>query len=280
MEGFSKPPLVSIYISTCNRVRELKRAISSVLKQDFTNFELLICDDASTDETEEYVNSLIQKDNRIRYFRNRENKGACATRNLGIFSAKGKYITGLDDDDEFCQNRVSLFLKNWRDEYSFICANFFESYPNDNKRSFYKVNEKNISFDFKDMLFHNVASNQVFTLTNRLKEIGGFDESVKRLQDWDTWLRLSYQYGGFLRLPQSTYIMHHDHEDGAARVSKSAGFSDSLILLSKRNKDIYKGKGILFMRIQALSVDNKKGYHWKILWGVIWKVHSFIGLKR
>ncbi|HHS9996570.1 TPA: glycosyltransferase family 2 protein, partial [Klebsiella pneumoniae] len=95
---YSQMPLVSVYITTCNRLDKLKRAVRSVQEQTFENIEILICDDASTDGTEKYVQELIREDNRIRYFRNQTSKGACAARNLGIFNAKGQYITGLDDD--------------------------------------------------------------------------------------------------------------------------------------------------------------------------------------
>lgn len=56
-----------------------------------------------------FSSELELRDDRVRYFRNESNKGACETRNLGIFNAKGKFITGLDDDDEFTPNRLSFF---------------------------------------------------------------------------------------------------------------------------------------------------------------------------
>nr|HCI8715018.1 glycosyltransferase family 2 protein [Klebsiella variicola] len=85
---------VSVYISTHNRLERLKRAIQSVLNQEYSNLELLVCDDASNDGTKEYMEELCSKDNRVKYFRNDVNKGACATRNLGIRHATGFFITG------------------------------------------------------------------------------------------------------------------------------------------------------------------------------------------
>ncbi|HDH7790640.1 TPA: glycosyltransferase, partial [Raoultella ornithinolytica] len=117
-------PLVTIYISTHNRLEKLKRAINSVLQQDYDNWELIVCDDASCDGTSDYMNDICIKDTRIRYLRNDVNKGACETRNLGIFNAKGTFITGLDDDDEFTNDRISFFVDNWNVKYSFLCCNF------------------------------------------------------------------------------------------------------------------------------------------------------------
>lgn len=233
---------VSVYISTCNRHEKLKRAVDSVLQQSYPHIEVLICDDASTDATQEYATSLAMSDKRVRYLRNEQNKGACAARNLGIFSATGKFITGLDDDDEFTIDRIQYFVDNWDDRYSFLCANFTNVFSDGD--SHYYNNENNVVFGFGAMLFDNVASNQVFTLTSRLQDIGGFDVNVRRLQDWDTWLRLSHAFGEFVRLPRSTYRMHHDHNKDAARVSKSYSFLKAFEEIGKRNPVIYGGKNL------------------------------------
>lgn len=228
---------VSIYISTCNRLEKLKRAIDSVFQQSYKNIEILICDDASSDGTKEFATELCNKDHRVIYLRNETNKGACATRNLGINNATGHFITGLDDDDVFYEDRVSFFIENWNDKYSFICCNFENKYSDELVMNYRRNSIKILSY--KDMLFSNEASNQVFTLTERLKSIGGFDPQVRRLQDWDTWLRLSFKFGEFIRYPESKYIMYHDHSANELRVSKSYSFQDALSDMCERNTVIY-----------------------------------------
>ncbi|MBZ7142684.1 glycosyltransferase [Klebsiella michiganensis] len=266
---YSQMPLVSVYITTCNRLDKLKRAVRSVQEQAFENIEILICDDASTDGTEKYVQELIREDNRIRYFRNQTSKGACAARNLGIFNAKGQYITGLDDDDEFLPLRISKFLEVWDSKYSFICCDFIERFAEGKTKKYY--NSKNITkFTYVNMLFENVASNQIFTLTERLKTIDGFDVRARRLQDWDTWLRLSYRFGDFIRLPIATYIMHHDHAMDEKRVSKSYPLSSSLIDLRDRNMEIYTDKHLEFMNF-IISTEEKKA---RPLDSFIWSVRK------
>lgn len=232
---------VSVYITTCNRVDKLKRALKSVQGQTYSNLEIIVCDDASIDETKEFVALESAKDNRIRYFRNECNKGACASRNLAIFNAKGQFITGLDDDDEFTPERIALFLKHWDEKYSFLCCNFMEKYPDKKAKAYYSETGKTQYGTYIDLLFDNIASNQIFTLTERLKEISGFDVRVKRLQDWDTWLRLSYRFGTFKKIPYATYIMHHDHQANEKRVSKSYPLSQALAELKERNVGIYEG---------------------------------------
>ncbi|WP_368739229.1 hypothetical protein, partial [Enterococcus faecalis] len=85
---------------------------------------------------------------------------------------------------------LSFFLKNWDDRYSFLCCNFKNKYLTGKEVYYYKIKKEHCIFNYKDMLFENEASNQIFTLTERLQQIHGFDKTVKRLQDWDTWLRL------------------------------------------------------------------------------------------
>lgn len=258
-------PKVSVYISTCNRLDKLKRAITSVLQQDYSNLEIIICDDASSDGTTEFIQNLILKYKNIIYIRNEKNEGACVTRNKGIFRATGKYITGLDDDDEFSKDRISFFLDNWDDKYSFICCNFTNKYENGEEKKYYKCS-KNRVFTYEDILFENEASNQIFTLTERLISINGFDNRVRRLQDWDTWLRLSYKYGSFIRLSKSTYIMHHDHLSNEVRVSESTKITESLIGLIQRNSNIYKKNEERFMRYIVSSMEKKALFKESLYW--------------
>ncbi|MGR7765619.1 glycosyltransferase [Klebsiella aerogenes] len=263
----SRTPLVSVYITTCNRLEKLKRALRSVKDQSYQNIEIIICDDASADGTQAYVEGLIREDARIHYFRNDTSKGACAARNLGIFHAQGEYITGLDDDDEFLPERISQFIEAWDNKYSFICCDFIERFSDGKTKKYYNTNSVE-KLTYVDMLFDNVASNQIFTLTERLKAIGGFDIRARRLQDWDTWLRLSHKFGEFIRLPIATYIMHHDHGIDEKRVSKSYLLSSSLIDLRDRNKDIYIDEHLKFMNF-IISTEEKKA---KPIDSIIWSI--------
>ena len=82
----------------------LVRAVDSVLAQTFKDFELLIVDDGSTDETPQVVDGFV--DHRIRSFRHCRNRGPAAARNTGIANARGEYVAFLDDDDEFLPRKI------------------------------------------------------------------------------------------------------------------------------------------------------------------------------
>ena len=95
----NQQPIFSVILPTYNRAHLLGRAIHSVLAQTYQDFELIIIDDASSDNTQEVVEAF--QDNRIVYIQRDHNGGSSATRNTGICRARGKYVSFLDDDDEF-----------------------------------------------------------------------------------------------------------------------------------------------------------------------------------
>jgi glycosyltransferase involved in cell wall biosynthesis len=102
-------PRVSIILATYNRAGLLPRAIDSVLRQTFSDWELLIIDDGSTDETKALVDTYSRDDRRIRYIC-QENSGLALARNTGISAASGDYITFLDSDDAYMEDHLWLRL--------------------------------------------------------------------------------------------------------------------------------------------------------------------------
>lgn len=98
---------VSVIMPTYNRERLLSRAIESVIKQTYTNWELLIVDDYSTDNTKETVEQYVSIDKRIKYLKNERKKGVAGARNSGILNSTGEYIAFLDSDDEWLQHHLS-----------------------------------------------------------------------------------------------------------------------------------------------------------------------------
>jgi glycosyltransferase involved in cell wall biosynthesis len=111
-------PTVSVIVPTYNRAHLIGRTIRSVLNQTFPDFELIVVDDASIDDTKNVVASF--GDPRIRYIRRRQNGWASAARNTGIKAAQGKYICFLDSDDEYLltmlERKMYLFANNTSNE--------------------------------------------------------------------------------------------------------------------------------------------------------------------
>ncbi|RZR26324.1 hypothetical protein, partial [Vibrio vulnificus] len=148
--------------------------------------------------------------------------------------ATGYFVTGLDDDDIFTKSRISLFLNCWNEKYAFICDNLVNRYKNSHADDFKQNGIKSIST--REMLLTNNATNQVFTKLEYLSGIGGFNEELKKFQDWDCWLRLSHRYGSGLRMNNKTYVMYHDEE---TRVSNNQKNEEAFKILIENNKKIY-----------------------------------------
>ena len=124
-------PLVSVGIPTYNRAESLKRAVASVLGQDYTNIELIICDNASTDQTESFCRELCQLGGRIRYFRQKKNQGPVANFREARKQARGEFFMWLCDDDwigqSYLRESLEVLLRN--PDYSLVAglARYYEN---------------------------------------------------------------------------------------------------------------------------------------------------------
>jgi glycosyltransferase involved in cell wall biosynthesis len=103
--------LFSIIMPTYNRVHYIADAIQSVLVQSYKNWELIVVDDASTDNTKEIINEFLHKSQQIHYIKQDKNRGPSAARNVGISKARGEYIAFLDSDDIWHPEKLSQFMK-------------------------------------------------------------------------------------------------------------------------------------------------------------------------
>lgn len=103
-------PAISVVICTYNRVKLLPRAVESLRQQTVTDWEGVIIDDGSTDNTRAYAATLLDVDRRFRYFR-QENEGLTAARNAGLERARAPWVTFLDSDDEYAHEHLELRLK-------------------------------------------------------------------------------------------------------------------------------------------------------------------------
>jgi len=116
-------PLVSIIIPSYNGLPFLKDAVKSVLVQTYKNFELIIIDDSSKDNTYEYIVSLIKKDKRIKYFKTKKNTGTtAAARNFGVKRSKGKFLSFLDADDLWHKNKLEKQINSLKKNTVISCT--------------------------------------------------------------------------------------------------------------------------------------------------------------
>lgn len=109
--------LVSVVITTYNRVNELKRAIKSVVQQSYKNLEIIVVDDNVDNSISEKVKSIVEafNDKRIILKKNEKNLGGAISRNVGIQASKGNYVAFLDDDDEYLPTKIEKQLKLFKE---------------------------------------------------------------------------------------------------------------------------------------------------------------------
>jgi len=182
-------PKITVYIVTKNRLSQLKEALRSVEHQTYTDFELIVIDDGSTDGTSDYL-QVYKPTFDFRYFVNEKSVGAPKSRNLAIDEALGEYITGLDDDDLFFPDRLMEFTKAWKSDAAALGTE--DLLITDTRTVRWR---KPALVSFNDLLTRNLVGNQVYTRTDYVKNLGGFDINLSAAQDHDMWIRLSEHYG-------------------------------------------------------------------------------------
>ena len=121
MDMSKKVPLVSVIMPAYNAAPFIEEAISSVVNQTITDWELIVIDDGSNDATREIIAKSGERDDRIRVVMNEENMGVARTRNRGIDLAKGKYIAFLDSDDIWVREKLERQLQKMQETNAGIC---------------------------------------------------------------------------------------------------------------------------------------------------------------
>ena len=231
--------LVSIITPIFNSEIYISETIESVINQTYTNWELILIDDNSTDKTIEIVNQFIEKNNRIKLLRNKTNLGAAITRNKGIIIAKGSYITFLDSDDLWKPNKLEKQINFMQKE---MCDISFSSYEQIDE--FGKPLNKRIKalpvLSYKKCL----KSNYIGNLTGMYKAtvLGKITvPNLKKRQDWLLWL-FAIKKSGKPALGIQESLAYY-------RVRKHS-ISSNKIKLLKYNYQVYK-KGLGFSTIKS-----------------------------
>lgn len=188
-------PTVSVIIPTYNRANLLKRAIASVLNQKFEDFELIVVDDASSDNTPRVVESI--NDGRIRYIRLKKNSGGPVARNTGIKKARGRFIALLDDDDEWLPNRLELQIRKFEEldsEFGVVYGGFYYVSHQDGRTLGERVPEYRGDIYNKLLKENFIGSPTLLIRKKCFKKVGLFDPKLSSSQDWDMWLRIAKYY--------------------------------------------------------------------------------------
>lgn len=185
-------PLVSVIIPTYNRAWTLKKAIESVLKQDYKNFELIVVDDGSTDDTE----ALVKKYEKSVKFIQQPNLGVSAARNKGISVSSGTLIAFLDSDDYWYPEKLTAQVEFFNQNPDALICQTEEIWIRNGKRvNPQKKHQKQSGMIFMPSLALCLISPSAVMMRRTLfAKVDVFDESLPACEDYDLWLRVTCRY--------------------------------------------------------------------------------------
>lgn len=183
---------VSVLMTAYNNAPLIDKTIESVLKQTFKDFELIICDDNSSDNTWQVISEYAQKNPQIRVYRNEKNLGIAANRNRLLSLATGTYSALHDNDDISLPHRLET-QHNFMAQHPEIvaCGSFLEYFDEKGNRSIrkYYASDKKL----KERIFRDcpIGSPSLFVRTQAAISVGGFGTDYKFTDDYDMYFRLS-----------------------------------------------------------------------------------------
>ena len=224
--------MISIIMITYNRGLYIRKAIESVLKQSYKDWELIIIDDCSTDDTAEIIKSI--NDERIKYFRNEINLGISKSRNRALSLCKGEFVAVLDSDDFWIQNEKLVkqfdFLKSNKNcAVVGTSAVVFDENEQKIRELIVPLGDEKIR---KSILIKNpFVHSSVLMVRHVVLECGGYFETMEVGEDYKLWLEIGKKYKmANLRDLTTGY-----------RVHKKNTVSTKIMLALKNNIELVKG---------------------------------------
>lgn len=206
-------PLVSVIIPTYNREKTILRAIESVKNQTYTNWEIIIIDDKSTDNTEKIIKNQINKS--IRYYKNDKNLGGSVSRNIGAKYANGDFFAFLDSDDEWYEFKLKMQVDMFKSNNNIDMI--FTEYVivNENTGNNFIFNNNN-DITIKNLLSNNFigTTSSICIKRDKFFEIGGFNSNLPGCQDWDLYIRAFNNNFARIDKPCLNYYFHNDSITG------------------------------------------------------------------
>lgn len=231
---------ISVILTTFNRAHMVTEAMDSILSQTFKDFELIVVDNCSSDNTEEVIKAY--SDERIRYFKH-ENGGVVAVnRNYGINQARGEYIAFCDDDDLWLPEKLEKQMLEFEkdSQLGLVCTNAIIFDETGNLGEFFKTRLADSNFTLESLIWQNsVICSSVLVKKSVIDDVGHMDTSPEIFtgEDFELWLRVAHKYRiEYIDLPLVRYRVH------------SGGYKKSSVAAIERNRAVYSkllSKGII-----------------------------------
>jgi len=191
-------PQVSIIVPCYNQAQYLKESLQSVLEQSFSNWECIIVNDGSPDNTEEIAKKWVEKDGRFKYIKTK-NKGVSNARNVGIGTALGEYILPLDADDRIAKEYISLSISTFMESEELKVV-YCKAEKFGNETEIWNLEP----FSLKGLCLRNMIFCSALFKKQDWLRVGGYDEEMDiGWEDWDFWISILKDGG---KVKQLDYI--------------------------------------------------------------------------
>lgn len=253
-------PVVSVIVPCYNQAQYLDECLQSILDQTFDNWECIIVNDGSPDNTDEIVKKWLNKDSRFNYIK-KENGGLSSARNTGIEIAKGEWILPLDSDDKIGNKYFELAQNEFHKDYSVIyCqAEFFGA-----ENSLWNLKD----YSYQKLLTGNMIFCSAFYKKDVWKKSGGYDTNlIYGREDWEFWINILDKKSKVLKLNYLGFYYRRKNNSMDVEINKNLDkriYSENYIYKKHLNKyliynqnpiDNYK---ITFNKLNEMNSNNNK----------------------
>ena len=249
MAQAAEAPKVSVIVTTYNRASLLPRAVASVLAQTYEDYELIVVDDCSTDDTPEVTRTFV--DPRIRIVRHPDNRGHPAAVNTGIRLARGEYVAFLDDDDEWLQTKLSRQLETLDADPRVGLVYTWVDHVDGVSGARRAGGRGAISGDIsQDVVGWDMPAGTPTYLvrTDAARQLGGFDETLTVCYDWDFMARLSMRWH-VAAVPEVLVLVHGGHPRSAQWPGAAAAYARYLRSKIREFDRRLRERPLLFARL-------------------------------
>lgn len=233
-------PLISILMPAYNAEKYIAEAIESILNQTFTDFELIISDDASTDKTWEIIQDYSKKDKRISIYKNKKNLYIAENRNMLVRKAKGKYIAWQDADDISLADRIEkqyeLMEKN---PTVGVVGGYLQFFDESGLKSIRRYATDDISLRKSMFRYSPVAQPTAMIRRECFEKVGLYNPEYPPAEDIDMSFRIGTLYK-FANLPEITLNYREHHSSATFKKLKKIELSTLKVRWQNNNTGNYK----------------------------------------
>jgi len=251
-------PLVSIIVPCYNQAQYLDEALQSVLVQTYNNWECIIVNDGSPDNTEEVAKKWIKTDNRFKYLY-QENGGVSSARNLGITHASGEYILPLDADDKIAESYVELAVLFFIED-PILKVVYCKAVKFGDENGLWNLDQ----FSLENLAKTNmIFCSAMYRKTNWIK-IGGYDINMQYgWEDWEFWISL-LKYGGDVKQIDKVGFYYRVNKKSREKNLVADQMKSLLEYLSIKHADFFVKQFGSFTSLNHTIIDIKRDYELKL----------------